>query len=299
MKFKYRERSTDQACDRKSIRKYTEEIAKYSLLSTKDEIDLARRIREGDKQALETLVKANLRIVVAIAKQYQGYGLPLPDLISEGNLGLLKAAERFDPSRGFKFISYAVWWIRQCMLLALAEQSRIVRLPVYRLATVRKYGRVLGELEKRFEREPSIEEIAESVEMTTEQVSALEMEMASARHISLDTPYADNENTSLLDVLKSDRHPAPDVPLLQESLRSEISSMISNLPPREAEIIRMYFGFHGTEAHTLEQIAKRFNVTIEFVRQIKQRALRRLHRRSLLDRLQEYVAYSPKGEYAA
>lgn len=272
---------------KQSIEKYLEEIGGYSPLSPNEEIELARRIRKNDARALDKLVKANLRFVISVAKEYQGQGLPLQDLISEGNLGLIKAAQRFDETRGFKFISYAVWWIRQSILQALAEQSRVVRLPLNRVGAINKVGRALEELEKRFGREPSMEEIADKMEMTSYEVA--DVLKTSARHLSLDEPFKEEEGNSLLDVLESDRYAPPDDTLMQESLQVEIDKVLSTLKPREAEIIKLYFGLDGDRPLTLEEIGEHFKLTRERVRQIKEKALRRLRHRSRLEPLRKYL----------
>ena len=276
-----------EARTKQSIEKYLEEIGGYSPLTPDEEIELARRIRKNDSRALDKLVKANLRCVISVAKEYQGQGLPLQDLISEGNLGLIKAAQRFDETRGFKFISYAVWWIRQSILQALAEQSRVVRLPLNRVGAINKVGRALEQLEKRFGREPSMEEIADKMEMTAYEVA--DVLKTSARHLSLDEPFKEEEGNSLLDVLESDRYAPPDDTLMQESLQVEIDKVLSTLKPREAEIIKLYFGLDGDRPLTLEEIGEHFKLTRERVRQIKEKALRRLRHRSRLEPLRKYL----------
>lgn len=272
---------------KQSIEKYLEEIGGYSPLPPAQEVELARRIRKSDSTALDALVKANLRFVISVAKEYQGQGLPLQDLISEGNLGLIKAAQRFDETRGFKFISYAVWWIRQSILQALAEQSRVVRLPLNRVGAINKVGRALEELEKKFGREPSMEEIAEKMELTAFEVA--DVMKTSARHLSLDEPFKEEEGNSLLDVIESDRYAPPDDNLMQESLQVEVDKVLSTLKPREAEIIRLYFGLDGDRPLTLEEIGEHFKLTRERVRQIKEKALRRLRHRSRLEPLRKYL----------
>lgn len=272
---------------KQSIEKYLEEIGGYSPLPPAQEVELARRIRKSDSTALDALVKANLRFVISVAKEYQGQGLPLQDLISEGNLGLIKAAQRFDETRGFKFISYAVWWIRQSILQALAEQSRVVRLPLNRVGAINKVGRALEELEKKFGREPSMEEIAERMELTAFEVA--DVMKTSARHLSLDEPFKEEEGNSLLDVIESDRYAPPDDNLMQESLQVEVDKVLSTLKPREAEIIRLYFGLDGDRPLTLEEIGEHFKLTRERVRQIKEKALRRLRHRSRLEPLRKYL----------
>lgn len=282
-----RKRNLTETRTKQSIEKYLEEIGGYSPLSPQEEIELARRIRQGDAQALDKLVKANLRFVISVAKEYQGQGLPLQDLISEGNLGLIKAAQRFDETRGFKFISYAVWWIRQSILQALAEQSRVVRLPLNRVGAINKVGRALEELEKEYGREPSMEELADKMEMTANEVA--DVLKTSARHLSLDEPFKEDEGNSLLDVIESDRYEPPDGELMRESLRVEIDKVLSTLKPREAEIIRLYFGLDGDRPLTLEEIGEHFKLTRERVRQIKEKALRRLRHRSRLEPLRKYL----------
>ncbi|MBN2009715.1 RNA polymerase sigma factor RpoD/SigA [candidate division KSB1 bacterium] len=272
---------------KQSIEKYLEEIGGYSPLPPEEEIRLARLIRKGDSAALDKLVKANLRFVISVAKEYQGQGLPLQDLISEGNLGLIKAAQRFDETRGFKFISYAVWWIRQSILQALAEQSRVVRLPLNRVGAINKIGRALEQLEKVFGREPSINEVAMKMEMTAYEVA--DVLKTSARHLSLDEPFKEEDGNNLLDVIESDRYAPPDSSLMKESLQVEINKVLSTLKPREAEIIRLYFGLHGDRPLTLEEIGEHFELTRERVRQIKEKALRRLRHRSRLEPLRKYL----------
>jgi RNA polymerase primary sigma factor len=282
-----KKRKTTDNRTKQSIEKYLEEIGGYSPLAPEEEVDLARLIRKGNARALDKLVKANLRFVISVAKEYQGQGLPLQDLISEGNLGLIKAAQRFDETRGFKFISYAVWWIRQSILQALAEHSRVVRLPLNRVGAINKVGRALEELEKKYGREPSMEEIADKMEMTAYEVA--DVLKTSARHLSLDEPFKEDEGNSLLDILESDRYAPPDDTLMQESLQVEIDKVLSTLKPREAEIIRLYFGLDGDRPLTLEEIGEHFKLTRERVRQIKEKALRRLRHRSRLEPLRKYL----------
>ncbi len=272
---------------KQSIEKYLEEIGNFSPLKPEEEIDLARRIRKGDEESLDKLVKANLRFVISVAKEYQGQGLPLSDLISEGNLGLIKAAQRFDETRGFKFISYAVWWIRQSILQALAEQSRVVRLPLNRVGAINKIGRALESLEKTYGREPSMDEVASKMDMTAYEVA--DVVKTSARHLSLDEPFKEEDGNSLLDVIKSDRYDPPDTDLMRESLQVEIEKVLSTLKPREAEIIKLYFGLEGDRPLTLEEIGEHFQLTRERVRQIKEKALRRLRHRSRLEPLRKYL----------
>jgi len=257
-----------------SLDKYLQEIGKVDLITAEMEVDLAKRIRQGDQMALEKLTKANLRFVVSVAKQYQNNGLSLGDLINEGNVGLIKAAMRFDETRGFKFISYAVWWIRQSILQALAEQSRVVRLPLNRVGSINKLHRAFSELEQKFQREPSTEELAEVMEVTQEEVESTMR--VTGRHISVDAPFVQGEENGLLDVLESDNQPAPDSELMIDSLKGEIARALSSLPTRESEVIACYFGLNGVHPMTLEEIGDRFKLTRERVRQIKEKATRRL-----------------------
>ncbi len=257
-----------------SLDKYLHEIAKVELISAEEEVELARKIRNGDDKALDILIKANLRFVVSVSKQYQNQGLSLPDLINEGNLGLIKAAQRFDETRGFKFISYAVWWIRQSILQALAEQARIVRLPLNKIGYINKINRTFSELEQKFEREPSVLEIAQALELATKDVK--ESLKTSGRHVSMDAPINPDEEGTMYDVLLADNMPAPDRELLNESLRKEIERALSTLTYREANIVRLYFGLNGKHPHTLEEIGEAFNLTRERVRQIKEKAIKRL-----------------------
>jgi RNA polymerase primary sigma factor len=261
-----------------SLDKYLQEIGEVPLLSPQEEIDLARRIKEGDQSCLEKLTKANLRFVVSVAKQYQNQGLSLGDLINEGNLGLIKAAKRFDETRGFKFISYAVWWIRQSILQALAEQSRVVRLPLNRVGALNKIGKAYSSLEQEYEREPSPSEIAEQLEMTDFEVA--DTLKISGRHLSMDAPFSNSEDNRLLDVIQNDHLPPPDDDLMDESLRVEIDRALATLTKREAEVVRLYFGLGQEHPLTLEEIGERFNLTRERVRQIKEKAIRRLRHTS-------------------
>jgi RNA polymerase primary sigma factor len=270
-----------------SLEKYLQEIGKVDLLSPDEEIDLARRIKKGDQIALEKLTKANLRFVVSVAKQYQNQGLSLGDLINEGNLGLIKAAKRFDETRGFKFISYAVWWIRQSILQALAEQSRIVRLPLNRVGALNKIGKAFSALEQEFEREPSASELAEELDMSLFEVA--DTLKISGRHLSMDAPFAQGEDNRLLDVIHDDRQPSPDNTLLKESLKQEVRRALSTLSEREAEIIRLYFGLDLEHSLTLEEIGERFSLTRERVRQIKEKALRRLRDKTRSRALKSYL----------
>ncbi|HAV23862.1 MAG: RNA polymerase subunit sigma [Ignavibacteria bacterium GWA2_55_11] len=270
-----------------SLDKYLQEIGKVELLTPQEEIDLARRIKKGDQKSLEKLTKANLRFVVSVAKQYQNQGLSLGDLINEGNLGLIKAAKRFDETRGFKFISYAVWWIRQSILQALAEQSRIVRLPLNRVGALNKIGKAFSTLEQEFEREPSASELAEELDMSLFEVS--DTLKISGRHLSMDAPFAQGEDNRLLDVIQDSRQPAPDSGLMEESLREEVRRALSTLSEREAQVIRLYFGLDQEHSLTLEEIGEKFNLTRERVRQIKEKAIRRLRHASRSKALRAYL----------
>jgi len=257
-----------------SLDKYLQEIGKVDLITADEEVELAQRIKAGDQVALEKLTKANLRFVVSVAKQYQNQGLTLPDLINEGNLGLIKAAQRFDETRGFKFISYAVWWIRQSILQALAEQSRIVRLPLNKIGSINKINKTFAFLEQAHERPPSPEEIAKELDMTINDVK--ESMKNSGRHVSMDAPLVEGEDSNLYDVLRSGESPNPDRDLLHESLRTEIERALETLTPREADVIRLYFGLASQHPMTLEEIGETFDLTRERVRQIKEKAIRRL-----------------------
>lgn len=257
-----------------SLDKYLHEIGKVDLVSTEEEVELRKRIRVGDSEALNRLIKANLRFVVSVSKQYQNQGLTLSDLIDEGNLGLIKAALRFDETRGFKFISYAVWWIRQSILQALAEQARIVRLPLNKIGSINKINRVFSELEQKFEREPSIIEVAQALELAPDDVK--DSIRNAGRHISMDAPLPNDEDTNLYDVMSNPEASSPDLGLLIDSLRKEIERALSTLSSREANIIRLYYGLNGKHAHTLEEIGEEFNLTRERVRQIKEKAIKRL-----------------------
>lgn len=270
-----------------SLDKYLQEIGKVDLLTPDEEVDLAKRIREGDQLALEKLTKANLRFVVSVAKQYQNQGLTLGDLINEGNLGLIKAAQRFDETRGFKFISYAVWWIRQSILQALAEQSRIVRLPLNRVGSLNKISKTFSDLEQKYEREPSPDELADVLEVTTSEV--VDTMKISGRHVSMDAPFVQGEENSLLDVLENDSEGTPDSNLMNDSLRKEVQRALSTLTQREADVIALYFGLNGEHAMTLEEIGEKFNLTRERVRQIKEKAIRRLRHTSRSKALKPYL----------
>jgi RNA polymerase primary sigma factor len=271
----------------RSLDLYLREIGETQLITAEEEVRLAKRIKEGDHQALEKLTKANLRFVVSVAKQYQNQGLSLADLINEGNIGLIKAAKRFDETRGFKFISYAVWWIRQAILQALAEQSRIVRLPLNRVGTLHKIGKISSSLEQEYGREPSPDEIAKELELSAVEVS--DTLKISNSHLSLDAPFSTSEDNSLMDVLEDEFQPAPDEAMLDESLRLEIERALDTLSRREAEVINLYFGLNHEKALTLEEIGARFNLTRERVRQIKEKAIRRLRHASRSKSLRAYL----------
>ncbi len=270
-----------------SLDKYLQEIGKVDLITAEQEVELAQRIKDGDQIALEILTKANLRFVVSVAKQYQNQGLTLPDLINEGNLGLIKAAKRFDETRGFKFISYAVWWIRQSILQALAEQSRIVRLPLNKIGSINKINKTFAFLEQAHEREPSAEEIAKELDMTVNDVK--ESLKNSGRHVSMDAPLVEGEDSNLYDVLNSGESPNPDRSLLHESLKTEIERALETLTPREADVVRLYFGLGEQHAMTLEEIGETFDLTRERVRQIKEKAIRRLKHTSRSKILKTYL----------
>jgi RNA polymerase primary sigma factor len=270
-----------------SLDKYLQEIGKVDLLTPDEEIELAIRIKKNDPKALEKLVKANLRFVVSVAKQYQNQGLSLGDLINEGNLGLIKAARRFDETRGFKFISYAVWWIRQSILQALAEQSRIVRLPLNRVGALNKIGKAYNNLEQEFEREPNAYELAQELDMDINEVS--DTLKISGRHVSMDAPFSIGEENRLLDILENDEEPSPDFSLMSESLKNEIERALSTLSEREAEVIKLYFGLNSEHSLTLEEIGDKFNLTRERVRQIKEKAIRRLRHASRSKNLRAYL----------
>jgi len=257
-----------------SLDKYLHEIGKVPLITAEEEVQLARKIRNGDEQSLERLINANLRFVVSVAKQYQNQGLSLPDLINEGNLGLIKAAQRFDETRGFKFISYAVWWIRQSILQALAEQARIVRLPLNKIGSINKINNTFARLEQEFQREPTFNEIAEALDIAPKDVK--EALKISSRHVSMDAPLKADEENTLYDVLLHSESESPDSHLLDDSLRREIERSLSTLSPREADIVRLYYGLNGEPPYSLEEIGKLFNLTRERVRQIKEKAIKRL-----------------------
>ena len=270
-----------------SLDKYLQEIGKVELITADEEVELAQRIKAGDQRALEKLTKANLRFVVSVAKQYQNQGLTLPDLINEGNLGLIKAAQRFDETRGFKFISYAVWWIRQSILQALAEQSRIVRLPLNKIGSINKINKAYASLEQQHERPPSAEEIATKLEMS--EMDVKESLRNSGRHVSMDAPLVEGQDSNLYDVLNSDDSPNPDDDLMVDSLRTEIERSLATLTPREGDVIRLYFGLNGQHPLTLEEIGEKFDLTRERVRQIKEKAIRRLKHTSRSKILKTYL----------
>ena len=260
--------------DTPSLDKYLQEIGKVDLISPEDEVALARKIRAGDSEALRTLVNANLRFVVSVAKQYQNQGIGLPDLINEGNLGLMKAAQRFDETRGFKFISYAVWWIRQAILQALAEQARIVRLPVNKIGSINRINKAFARLEQQFEREPSSQEIAEMLEMFPDEVKdALK---TNGRTISMDAPISSEEDNNMYDVMQNPDTPSPDKNLINESLAFEIERALCSLSPREAKVLKLYFGLGMKHPFTLEEIGEELSLTRERVRQIKEKAIKRI-----------------------
>lgn len=269
-----------------SLDKYLQEIGREELISVEEEVELAQRIKKGDQTALEKLTRANLRFVVSVAKQYQNQGLSLPDLINEGNLGLIKAAEKFDETRGFKFISYAVWWIRQSILQALAEQSRIVRLPLNQVGSLNKINKAYSKFEQENERKPSPEELAEQLELPADKVA--DTLRVSGRHISVDAPFVEGEDNSLLDVLVNSDSPNADRSLINESLAKEIERALATLTERESDIIRLFFGI-GCQEMTLEEIGERFGLTRERVRQIKEKAIRRLRHTSRSKLLKSYL----------
>ena len=269
-----------------SLDKYLQEIGREELVTPDEEVELAQRIRKGDQEALEKLTRANLRFVVSVAKQYQNQGLSLPDLINEGNLGLIKAAEKFDETRGFKFITYAVWWIRQSILQALAEQSRIVRLPLNQVGSLNKINKALSKFEQENERQPSNEELAEMIDVPKDKIS--DTLRVGSRHVSVDAPFVEGEDNSLLDVLPNDDSPSADRGLVNESLNTEIERALSTLTDREREIIKSFFGI-GCQEMTLEEIGERFGLTRERVRQIKEKAIRRLKSPSRSKLLKSYL----------
>jgi RNA polymerase primary sigma factor len=270
-----------------SLDKYLQEIGREELITAEEEVILAKKIKDGDQRALEKLTRANLRFVVSVAKQYQNQGLSLPDLINEGNLGLIKAARRFDETRGFKFISYAVWWIRQSILQALAEQSRIVRLPLNQVGSLNKINKAYSKLEQEFEREPSAEELADMLDLPIDKVS--DTMKVSGRHVSMDAPFANGEESSLLDVLVNLDSPKADNGLMNESLSREIDRALSTLTERERDVVKLFFGIGLNHGLTLEEIGDKFDLTRERVRQIKEKAIRRLRHSSRSKLLQQYL----------
>ncbi len=270
-----------------SLDKYLQEIGRVDLITADEEVILAQKIKQGDHMALEKLAKANLRFVVSVSKQYQNQGLSLPDLINEGNLGLIKAAQRFDETRGFKFISYAVWWIRQSILQALAEQSRIVRLPLNKIGSINKINKTFAALEQELGRAPNHEEIAEKLDVTVREVK--ESMKNAGRHVSMDAPLIQDEDTNMYDIIRENDTPTPETGLLYDSLRKEISRAISTLTPRESDVVKLYFGLDGTHPMTLEEIGERFDLTRERVRQIKEKAIRRLKHTSRSKILKTYL----------
>jgi RNA polymerase primary sigma factor len=272
-----------------SLDKYLQEIGRVDLISADEEVELARRIKNGDRVALERLTKANLRFVVSVSKQYQNQGLALPDLINEGNLGLIKAAERFDETRGFKFISYAVWWIRQSILQALAEQARIVRLPLNKIGNINRINKAFSELEQKFERPPSADELAEFLDCSTEEVK--QSLSHTGRHVSMDAPLIDGDesSSSMYDVMTTDSLPNPDSGLVLESLRRDIRTSLRTLTSRESEVVSMFYGLEGKMPMSLEEIGTKFDLTRERVRQIKEKAIRRLKHTSKNRNLKTYL----------
>jgi len=275
--------------DTLSLDKYLHEIGKVELLSAENEVEMAKRIKKGDRQAFETLIKANLRFVVSVAKQYQNQGLSLPDLINEGNMGLIKAAERFDETRGFKFISYAVWWIRQSILQALAEQARIVRLPLNKIGSISKINKTFTLLEQEFQREPTNEEMAEILNTSTELIE--DSLSISNTHMSMDAPVGDDESNNLYDILLNNDSPSPDNELITGSLRKEIERSLATLGEREADILRYYFGLNGYPPYTLEEIGDEFGLTRERVRQIKEKAVKKLKNQYRNRLLRSYLGH--------
>ena len=272
-----------------SLDKYLQEIGRVDLLSADEEVELARKIKQGDQLALERLTKANLRFVVSVSKQYQNQGLSLPDLINEGNVGLIKAAQRFDETRGFKFISYAVWWIRQSILQALAEQARIVRLPLNRIGVINKINRTYSKLEQEFEREPTAEEISSELDISESDVK--DSLRTTAKHVSMDAPLGSSEDNSgnMYELLENSSEPSPETTLINESLQREIERSLFGLAAREGDVIRLFFGLSGNQPLTLEEIAEKFDLTRERVRQIKEKAIRRLRHNNRSNSLRVYL----------
>ncbi len=271
----------------KSLDKYLQDISKIELITAEEEVQLAQRIKKGDQQALEKLTKANLRFVVSVAKQYQNQGLKLPDLINEGNLGLVKAAQRFDETRGFKFISYAVWWIRQSILQALAEQSRVVRLPLNKIGSINKINKTFSYLEQANERPPSAEEIAKELDMTINEVKTSLKN--SGRHVSMDAPLKEGEESNLYDVMRASESPRPDKDLLNQSLRTEINRVLGTLNKREADVVRLYYGIGDHPSMTLDEISEEFDLTRERVRQIREKAIKKLRNCEQKEILKPYL----------
>jgi RNA polymerase primary sigma factor len=270
-----------------SLDKYLQEIGRVDMVTAEEEVELAKRIKEGDQVALHKLVKANLRFVVSVSKQYQNQGLSLSDLINEGNLGLIKAAQRFDETRGFKFISYAVWWIRQSILQALAEQARIVRLPLNKIGTIGKVNKAFSNLEQEFEREPTAEEIADLLQIGQNEVK--DSMNNSGKHLSVDAPLVEGEEGAMIDLMASNDTKSPDDDLMNDSLRSEIARVLNTLSPKEAEVLRLHYGLAGTRVHSLDEIAESFELTRERVRQIRDKAIRRLKHSARNKNLKAYL----------
>ena len=271
----------------KSLDKYLQDISKIDLITAEEEVELAQKIKRGDQRALEKLVNANLRFVVSVAKQYQNQGLTLPDLINEGNFGLVKAAQRFDETRGFKFISYAVWWIRQSILQALAEQSRVVRLPLNKIGSINKINKTFSYLEQAHERPPSAEEIAEELGLS---VSEVKQSLKNAgKHISMDAPFAEGEDSNLYDVISASETPMPDTELVKESIREEIGRVSDTLSEREADVVKLYYGIGQSSTMTLDEIGNTFDLTRERVRQIREKAIRKLRKSAKSDLIQSFI----------
>ncbi|MEK9559120.1 MAG: RNA polymerase sigma factor RpoD/SigA [Flavobacteriaceae bacterium] len=271
----------------KSLDKYLQDISKIDLITAEEEVELAQKIKKGDQRALEKLVNANLRFVVSVAKQYQNQGLTLPDLINEGNFGLVKAAKRFDETRGFKFISYAVWWIRQSILQALAEQSRVVRLPLNKIGSINKINKTFSYLEQAHERPPSAEEIAEELDLS---VSEVKQSLKNAgKHISMDAPFAEGEDSNLYDVISASETPMPDTELVKESIRDEIGRVLETLSEREADVVKLYYGIGQSSTMTLDEIGNTFDLTRERVRQIREKAIRKLRKSAKSDLIQSFI----------
>ncbi len=271
----------------KSLDKYLQDISKIDLITAEEEVELAQKIKRGDQRALEKLVNANLRFVVSVAKQYQNQGLTLPDLINEGNFGLVKAAQRFDETRGFKFISYAVWWIRQSILQALAEQSRIVRLPLNKIGSINKINKTFSYLEQAHERPPSAEEIAEELGLSVSEVK--QSLKNTGKHISMDAPFAEGEDSNLYDVISASETPMPDTELVKESIRQEIGRVLETLSEREADVVKLYYGIGQSSTMTLDEIGITFDLTRERVRQIREKAIRKLRKSAKSDLIQSFI----------